>query len=184
MNYFSSVTYSRSILKQSKFHVTNYKSRYMSLSPRRPFSDFIVTSSLIVKKRCLLKSQSESKQFKLVHLRATDRPCAMGSYSPESLLRKLEKFGVNISSDVIYLMTDLERTDALFLTMQEAFGSRLCSAQDISLFKLEPFTSDVYLIYATELALQDVCEGFVETYPGHSIGRKNKLLGTLSPPEC
>ena len=160
--------------------------------PLRPFALFFTQVAKSIRRDCFRRAQgalSDRKQprmkFRLVHLRGTDRPCALRNFTPLGLLERLQKSRINFKSDLVYLMTDLQKNNWLVVKLRSLLGRRLCEASDITLFSREPFYSNSYLIYAAELALQHVSDGFVETFFDHSIGdATHKLLGTLAAPNC
>ena len=159
----------------------------------RPWNNFIRTSARLVKQLCIkLVSKKSPKsadltysKFRLVHLRGTDRSCGLDSYSPDKLLAKLRlDFHIDLENDLLYLMTDMNSSSPLVKTLQSTFGSRICQSSDIAFFKQEPFASNAYLIFAAELEMQNICNGYVETFHDHSISNRNKLLGVLTPLYC
>ena len=159
-------------------------SRVERTSSNRPWSQFVDQSAQLLKRNCTkLKSLDKDSGFKLVHLRGTDRPCGLQSYTPQTLVNKLtSKYNLDPNEDLVYLMTDLNNTDSFVKALLSAFN--LCQAPDIELFREEPFLSSSYAMFAVELALQNRCDGFVETFQDHGESKSANFLGSLAPSNC
>ncbi|XP_075254702.1 uncharacterized protein LOC142346085 isoform X2 [Convolutriloba macropyga] len=159
---------------------------------RRPFTKFITSSAQYVKERCFQLAEEKNKlsnhsadtpnRFVVIHIRSKNLTCALDRFTPNELVLKLEKIGVKRTKDVVYLMTDLEPNDAHFLALKSYFeGYYLFQASDINLYDHSMFAKKAaLLIYATEIQLQEIADGIVETFIyRHQMPNTAKIIGHL-----
>ncbi|XP_075242581.1 uncharacterized protein LOC142337281 isoform X2 [Convolutriloba macropyga] len=166
------------------------------ISKQRSFSLFITTAADYVKNFCLKRSFEKVRledrelgsieRFIVIHLRGSDRPCAMRSLKPTNLTSSLEKFGVRRESDVVYVMSDLSKRSPHLKELKTYFSQfYLFQAKDIPIFEDPVFAKKApFLIYVTEHQLQDKADAIVLTYPGHRMRDRKKILGSLAPDKC
>ena len=160
----------------------------------KQFSPFIKISARKIKSKVLSKAKflatfsSKFKQkirFIVIHLRGTDRKCALAKYKDDQLIKKIESFGVFKNNSIIYLMTDLTSASTQVKSLKKRFGDFMFQKSDIELFRHITFKKlGSYLVYATELELQAISDGIVRTYKGHDMPNSKKELGFLETPEC
>ena len=166
------------------------------VSKHRPFSMFITETGNYVKDFCTRRSAEiaifkqrkteEIKRFVVIHLRGRDRNCTLKNLPPKKLIKKLKKFGIKRESDVVYLMSDLEKGSGHLLEVEKFFsGYYLFQASDINLFNHSVFAKTApFLIFVVQNQLQEVADGVVLTYPDHKLRNRKKLLGSLNPSYC
>ena len=167
--------------------------KYVKLFDRLPFSKFITSSAEYIKKRCFEFAEERKKQnkenresfkkFIVVHLRGTYLSCAFDVMKTEDIVSKIEQIGVNRTRDVVYLMTDLKPKNDKLLALKSHFaGFYLFQSSDMNLYDHSVFaTTAALLIYATELQLQAIADGVVETYKSrHKMPNEDKIIGHLS----
>ena len=163
---------------------------------RKPFSKFIQTVGHFIKAKCLKDAHvistsqkrrpNSSDRFIVIHLRGTDRPCALEQLRPEALMFKITRLGIKRESDVIYLMSDLNDTSRHIQAIQHFFGDYyLFQAKDMDVFDHEVFAEKApFLIYAIENYLQQIADGVIITYKGHNLRRHDNIMGHLSDEKC
>ena len=150
-----------------------------------PFSAFIRSAAEGIKKHCLPLSNdiARTKNFYVIHLRGSDRPCIVELMTSFYLIRKIESFNIT-KNDVIYLMTDLGKDHDNVTSLKRHFGDSLFMASDMKIFSKSPFKEDNYIVFATELALQKMSDGFLSTYKNHGKLRENNKMGSLMNMNC
>ena len=170
--------------------------KFVQILKRRPFSKFIVSSGEYIKKRCFdiaakkaelyNRNLKSPKRFIVVHLRGTDRPCAFERLKPKDLIFKLEKTGLKRTTDVVYVMTDLTSNSSHFIELKKYFKNYyMFQASDMELFDHSIFAKKAaFLLYATELQLQEMADGIVETYANHKMRNYKNVWGYLAPKGC
>ena len=166
------------------------------VSKHRPFSMFITEIGKHVKDFCTRRSAEiaifkqrkteEIKRFVVIHLRGRDRNCTLKSLTPKNLIEELKKFGIKRESDVVYLMSDLEKGSGHLLELEKFFrGYYLFQASHIKLFNHSVFAKTApFLIFVVENQLQEVADGVILTYPNHKLRNQKKLMGSLNPSYC
>ena len=166
------------------------------LAKRITFSNFLTSSADYVKNQCLQRAKERAKKYErnpclvnrfvVLHLRGTDRPCALNRITPEKIVSRIIELGVNRTTDVIYIMTDLTSKSVHFTELKKHFKNYyMFQASDMELFDHSKFAKKAaFLLYATELQLQEIADGIVETYKGHKMVNYQKILGYLAPKGC
>ena len=162
----------------------------ISLFRRKTFAPFIKYAALKIKYILFKKAREKqleingsigNRKFIVVHLRWRHRPQALSKYTGGQLVKKIESYGVSKDNSIVYLMTDLPQNHALNVAMRTHFKDFIYQDSDIELFKHNSFQKlGSYLVYVTEIALQDISDGIVHTYSGHTLPNEEKELGLLS----
>ena len=126
------------------------------------------------------------ERFIVIHIRGSDRPCALEKLAPNQLISKIKQLGVNKLTDIVYLMTDLTSESAHLTSIVDYFKDfYLFRSSDIEIYDNRIFAQTaVFLIYASELELQEISDGIVETYRGHHMKNHGKVMGYLEPWKC
>ena len=158
------------------------------------FSPFVKYAARKIKHIILKKAKkieiqtnrrTNRKKFIVIHVRGSDRKCAIDELTRHQLINKIESFGVSRNNSIVYLMTDLARNKRKIKAIRKHFRGSIFLESDIDLFQREEFRIlGTYLVYATELELQAISDGIIRTYKGHGLPNKDKQLGFLVPPEC
>ena len=162
----------------------------------RTFSKFITSSAEQIVRHCFKRAIEKARSFKrnpnsikrffVVHLRGTDRPCAFKRLKPKNVLSQLEAFGLKRATDVVYVMTDLKSQNDVIREIKNYFKDYyMFLASEIDLYDDPVFArTAAFLIYATEIQLQELADGIVDTYRGHKMKNYEKVVGYLSPWQC
>ena len=105
---------------------------------------------------------------------------------PQDLISRLINLGVNRLHDVVYLMSDLDHNNIHLKSIKNFFRDfYLFEAKDMDVYDREVFARHApFLIYATEIHLQQVADGVIESYRGHSMAKNAHILGYLEPWRC
>ena len=166
------------------------------LSKPRQFSEFIRAIALHVKNYCFRRASEIAKsnlrnvekitRFIVVHVRGTDKPCVLKKLKPKNMISKLKKLGVKRESDIVYFMSDIPNNSSHFKALKSYFRTYyFFESSDIDMFDDEIFAEKApFLIYTTELQLQEIADGIIETYPGHKRQNSGNVLGYLQPIAC
>ena len=125
--------------------------------------------------RRYLQPIKDSNDYYVIHLRGRDRACLLNARK-SFVTNKLRRLKIT-RSQAVYLMTDMKLNHSVVKPVLDYFGTSVISATNISIFKQYPFSVNNYLVFAVELGLAQLAKGFVETYPGHYVGKN--LKGTL-----
>ncbi|XP_075247561.1 uncharacterized protein LOC142340746 isoform X1 [Convolutriloba macropyga] len=162
----------------------------VSVFKRKTFSPFIKYAALKIKyiimktakkKQLKINGNIGNRKFIVIHLRGRDRPQALSKYRGNQLVNKIESYGVFNNNSIVYLMTDLPQDHAQIKAVRTYFKDFIFQDLDIELFKHNSFQKmGSYLVYVTEMALQDISDGIVRTYSDHTLPNKEKELGFLS----
>ncbi len=157
------------------------------LFKERPFSDFIRSSAALIKSQVVQRSlemSNEARKLIVLHLRASDRKCVLKSYGPKQLIDKIKQYGAHSHNTTLYLMTNVDTNSSHKRMLQHYFGRFLFETKDFSLFSQKPFSLSGFLIFATELQLQSISDGFILSYHDHKVYETHKTLGVLSKGIC
>ena len=162
---------------------------------RRQFSPFINAAAWKIKYELVKKvkrgasisenNKQKELQFVVLHLRASDRPCALRKLSPQNILKLMTLYGVD-NRTLLYVMTN-SRVHGGHLTYIKRNSSALSvfTWSDVTIFKHIAFQRmGTYLVYAVELQLQSIADGLIETYPGHKLPNRHNHWGFLAPKVC
>ena len=167
------------IKHQRKIHITPM------FTGKPPFSRFFRNAAEGIKRHCMMSTfpNSGTKKFYVIQLRGTDRPCIVEWMTSSYLIKKIESFNIT-KNDVIYLMTDLKKENDKVTALKQYFGDSLFMALDMEIFHSSPFKEDNYIVFATELALQKISDGYLQTYKYHGILKEENELGMLMQMNC
>ena len=149
-----------------------------------PFGPFFQTAARNIKEECLTQIQGDlvgqngrQPKFYVVQLRGTDRPAIL-SLGVDYVIKRIESFGIT-QQDNLYFMTDLSSTHGYVRGIKSHFGSAMCQAKDMTLFQQLPFRRNNYIVFAAELALQKISDGFIMTYETHKQFAEQNEMGYL-----
>ena len=81
-------------------------------------------------------------------------------------------------------MTDWKKENDKLTALKQYFGDSLFMASDMEIFSKSPFKEDNYMVFATELALQKISDGFISTYKSHEPIKEENELGKLMQINC
>ncbi len=150
---------------------------------KRPFSNFVKSSAKKIKKK-LMQRSSKGRKFVTIHLRTTDRPCMIRSYTPKNLLMKLKSFNILAGNSVVYLHTDGDRAAFQHISMlRKEYSPHFHTTMDIAFLQKHRLFRDSNLAFAVDLELQSEADLVVESYAGHFNFLKENIK-YLAPSHC
>ena len=150
---------------------------------KRPFSNFVRSSAKKIKKKLMGRS-SEDRKFVTIHLRTTDRPCMISSYTPMDLLLKLKSFNILAGNSVVYLHTDGDAVAFPHISMlRQQYSPHFHTTMDIAFLQKHPLFRDSNLAFAVDLELQSEADLVVESYKDHFKFLKENIE-YLAPSHC
>ena len=154
-------------------------------SGKPPFSKFIRETAEILRNQMLAAfgSQMGTKKLYVIHLRGTDRDCIVRLMTSSFLIAKIESHKIT-QKDAIYVMTDLGANHDKVTSLKRHFGNSLFVASDMKIFSQSPFKDDNYWIFAVELALQKISDGYLSTYKNHELLSEDNKMGPLMSMNC
>ena len=168
----------------SKNHVVNSDITAL-FRGKPPFSQFIRETAEIIRNQMLATTgpQMATKKLYVIHLRGRDRNCIVRLVTSSYLIKKIESYKIT-QKDSIYIMTDLGDNHDNVTSLKRHFGDSLFVASDMKIFSQSPFKDDNYWIFAVELALQKISDGYLSTYKNHELLSEDNKMGSLMNMDC
>ncbi len=155
----------------------------------RRFSNVVKTAALKIKRKMrkveFSKAVTEARKLIVFHFRTTDRGCVSNRLSPARIVDKLISLGAHRQNTTLYLMTDAGLDNQHVKALKQYYSPFFFRASDMgSVFEKIPFRNNGYLVFAVELELQNISDGFILTYGGPKLQENGKTLGVLNSGLC
>ena len=99
-------------------------------------------------------------KFLVINLRGADRPFIVEWMTSSYLIRKIESFNIT-NFDIIYRMKDLKRELDNVTNLKQHFEDSLLMASVVETLSKSPCEEDKKIVFATELALEKLSDGFL-----------------------
>ena len=155
----------------------------------KPFTDAIRSAASKIRNTIeqMFAEEFSQQTRKLIvfHFRGAEKTCVPKNLTPDQVLDKMISYGAHKHNTTLYLMTDAKYDDDYVIAVREFYSPFFVDAKNFScVFDETPFRSSGFLVFAVELELQNISDGYILTYESHKLQATDKTIGVLGRGFC